>query len=169
MTEDALLPPAQPPPHIRVLANGAWYDNNLHHIVSGGGVPTTGITSSARAHELNAKRREMVALKSRKEIARRATEAKNDGLQYAPTDAVGYLAGEAYASSLANMMDKPREAVDAGKFALRLADMQPADEKVGGPVAAVQIVLSPEAAAQTDSFLMPGRVIDAKVVEIGSE
>jgi hypothetical protein len=144
MADDAQL---TPPPHVRVLSNGAWYDNNTHRITKGGGIPTTGIQrgDSKRAAEMNAIRREKAARLSRLEIAERAMRAKDDGVQLAAPDAVGYLAGEAYASSLANMMDKPREAVDAGKFALKLADMLPVDDRqAGGTVTAVQINIAPE-------------------------
>jgi ABC-type branched-subunit amino acid transport system substrate-binding protein len=136
-----------PPAHIRVLSNGAWYDNVTHRITKGGGIPTTGIQrgDSNRAREMNAIRREKAARRSRQEIVERAMRAKDDGIQLAAPAAVGYLAGEAYASALANMMDKPREAVDAGKFALKLADMAPQEDRQSGPIAAVQIIMAPEA------------------------
>jgi hypothetical protein len=42
-------------------------------------------------------------------------------------------------------MDKPREGVEAGKFALRLAGMLPADDRQAVAQAAVVIQLAPEA------------------------
>lgn len=132
------------PPNIRVLKNGAWYDMDRHRLTAGGDIKTA-ITTSERGRELNEIRREKIARLARKEIARRAEQAKADGKSMMPSEAVAYLAGEAFDSALANMMDKPREAVEAGKFALRVSDTMPKDEQQRGPVAAVQIIMAPEA------------------------
>jgi hypothetical protein len=149
---DSMAEELVPPPNVRVLANGTWYDNDTHRFVKGG-YPSTGIQrgDSKRAHEMNVIRREKAAIASRKAIAAAATLAKDNGVQYTPAAAVGYLAGEAYTSSLANMMDKPREAVDAGKFALRLADLMPVDEKQQQFAVGVQIVLASDVGAWLDN------------------
>ena len=62
-----------------------------------------------------------------------------------PTDAYGELAGEFARSAYANAMNKPREAVEAGRFALRLAGMEPAEERAERSGAAVVLELSAEA------------------------
>jgi hypothetical protein len=75
-----------------------------------------------------------------------ALKAQEQGLACSPVAAYGLLAGEAYNSALANMMDKPREAAEVSKLALRLAHMLPEADKQQTIGVAVQVVLSPEGA-----------------------
>jgi len=138
------------PSHVRVLSNGTWLDTQTHKFLPGH-KPTTGIMpgDSVRAGELSARRIEKAGRLARQALAERA---EAEGLQRSPAAAYGVLAGLAYDSATANMLDKPREAVEAGKFSLRLARMLPSEEKQQN-VQAVQIVLAPEAAAYARSLL----------------
>ena len=138
------------PPNIRVLKNGTLYNMDTHRIAPGGGV-TTAIPKgdSARGRELALRRVELAKAASRKALAEVAEEL---GIDKSPVKAVGALAGESYRSAMNNMQDKPREAVEAGKFALRLADMLPQVESQQGPIAAVQIVMAPEAQSFVDGL-----------------
>ena len=139
-----------PPPNIRVLKNGSWYDMDRHRLTAGGNI-TTAIPKgdSARGRELALIRVEKAKAASRKALAEVAEEL---GLDKSSVKAVGALAGESYKSAMANMMDKPREAVEAGKFALRLADMLPQADVQQGPIAAVQIIMAPEAQSFVDGL-----------------
>ena len=98
---------------------------------------------SKRASELSARRTELAGKAARQALADKAAE---QGLSRSPVAAFGLLAGAAYDASLANLMDKPREGVEAGKFALRLAHMLPEADKQQTIGVAVQVVLSPEGA-----------------------
>ena len=88
------------------------------------------------------RRQELAGKAARQALALKAQE---QGLACSPVAAYSLLAGQAYDASLANLMDKPREGVEAGKFALRLAGMLPADDRQAQAVAAVVIQLAPEA------------------------
>jgi len=133
------------PSHVRVLANGTWKDTITGKFLPGH-KPTTGIAvgDSQRASQMAARRRELAAIAARQALADRA---QSEGLQRSPVAAYGLLAGIAYDAASANMMDKPREGVEAGKFALRLAQMLPEADKQAANVAAVQVILAPEVGA----------------------
>ena len=111
-----------------------------------GYAPNTGIMrgDSRRGSELAARRQELAGKAARQALALKAQE---QGLACSPVAAYGLLAGAAYDASLANLMDKPREGVEAGKFALRLAGMLPEADKQQTIGVAVQVVLAPEARA----------------------
>jgi len=134
---------------VRVLANGTPVDSRGRFLP--GAQPTTAIAKgdSARGRELAARLREKCAASARLALAERA---EAEGLQRSPAAAYGLLAGEAYDSARANIMDKPREGVEAGKFALRLGQLLPTEDKTQN-VQAVQIVLAPEAASYARSLL----------------
>ena len=106
--------------------------------------PTSSIVGSQQASAMATRRHELAAISARQALAQRA---EAEGLQRSPVAAFGLLAGAAYDASLANLMDKPREGVEAGKFALRLAGMLPEADKQQNIGVAVQIVLAPEAAS----------------------
>ena len=135
--------PPQVPGRVRVLSNGTLLDTETHRFLPGV-IPTTGIQrgDSKRASELAARRHELAGKAARQALADKAAA---QGLQRSPVAAYGLLAGEAYDSALANMMDKPREAAEVSKLALRLAGMLPADDRQAQAVAAVVIQLAPEA------------------------
>ena len=105
-----------------------------------GSVPSGTIRTSERGRELAQRRHEVARIKARQAIA--DAYAEHAGKQGArPTDAYAGMADEFARSAYANALDKPREAVEAGKFALRLADMLPADERATA-VAAVSLTLN---------------------------
>ncbi len=108
--------------------------------------PTTSIMSSEQGSQLAHRRQELAAVKARAALVEAYTEhtGKPGGR---PTDAYGELAGEFARSALANAMNKPREGVEAGKFALRLAGMLPEADKQQAIGVAVVIQLAPEAAS----------------------
>ena len=89
------------------------------------------------------RRRELAAQKARKEATVAVREAGGLSAEHVkgPAGAVGYIAGELVRTSLANMIEKPRDIVPALKLALRLADMLPEDRQRSA-VAAVQVVVT---------------------------
>ncbi len=98
------------------------------------------LITSANASAFAKRRWALQEEKARARIREQAQE--HTGLRELSTpDAVGILAGEAYASSLNNMHDRPREAVTAGKFSLQLAGAMP-DSDSKSPVIAIQINVS---------------------------
>jgi len=107
--------------------------------------PTSSIATSEQARSMGLRRNELAAQKARAAIAE--AYEQHTGKPGRPTDAYGELAGEFARSALANAMNKPREGVEAGKFALRLAKMLPEADKAANVAVAVQIVLAPEAAS----------------------
>lgn len=139
---------------VRVLANGTLLDTVTGRFLPGS-KPTTGIApgDSRRARELSTRRHELAAREARRALAERAAA---DGLQRSPVAAYGVLAGMAYDSALANMLDKPREAVEAGKFTLRLAGMLPEVDRAAVSQTAVVINLAPDAAGFVDSVWREG-------------
>ena len=139
-TRDAA--PSQVPGRVRVLANGTLLDTETHRFLPGS-KPTTAIQGSEDGRRLANRRQELAGKAARQALALKAQE---QGLACSPVAAYGLLAGEAYDSALANMLDKPREAAEVSKLALRLAGMLPADDRQAQAVAAVQIVLAPEVA-----------------------
>lgn len=130
---------------LRVLSNGTLFDPVRGRFVAGG-KPTTAIQDSAAGRQLGLRRQEIAAQKARAALVEAYTQhtGKPGGR---PSDAYGELAGEFARSALANAMNKPREGVEAGKFALRLAKMLPEADKQQNIGVAVQIVLAPEAAS----------------------
>ena len=126
---------------VRVLANGTPVDSKGRFLP--GVKPATAIQGSEDGRRLANRRQELAGKAARQALALKAQE---QGLACSPIAAYGLLAGEAYDSALANMLDKPREAAEVSKLALRLAGMLPADDRQAQAVAAVQIVLAPEVA-----------------------
>lgn len=110
------------------------------------------ITTSERGRELRARRTELqrqererqevlravVPAKARKRIAEVVAEAQGKTGMSAP-DALAEMAGMAAESYAANIMDKPREAVLAGKFAVGFTGYQADAKQVPSVVVAVQI------------------------------
>lgn len=76
--------------------------------------------------------------KARKRIAEVVAEAQGKTGMSAP-DALAEMAGMAAESYAANIMDKPREAVLAGKFAVGFTGYQADAKQVPSVVVAVQI------------------------------
>ena len=139
-TVDTSPSPKSPAGTVRVLSNGTPVDSRGRFLP--GVKPATAIQGSEQGRQLRQRQVEQGAIAARRALAERAAE---QGVQRSPAAAVGLLAGMSYDASLANLMDKPREGVEAGKFALRLAGMLPADDRQAAAVAAVVIQLAPEA------------------------
>lgn len=139
-----------------VLSNGTLKDPVTGHFMPGS-KPATAIGSSERGRELARRKHELAAIAARQALAQRA---EKHGVQRSPVAAVGLLAGKAYDAALAGFegdhviladgaeYDKPdrRGAVEAGKFALRLADMLPADEKQQQSAPTITVSISGEPA-----------------------
>ena len=119
-----------------VLSNGSLKDPKTGQFLPGIR-PTSAISSTERARELAGLRQQKAAQHARKALVEAVAAAGYDAR--GPAQATGLIAGEFARSALANAMDKPRDAVSAAKFALRVADMLP-DERAGlGPGVAMRI------------------------------
>ena len=111
--------------------------------------PATGIMpgDSERARMLGKmggeRRRQLAAQRARDAITEVVREAGGVSTEHVkgPAGAVGYIAGELVRTSLANMIEKPRDIAPALKLGLRLADMLPEDRQRAA-VAAVQVVVT---------------------------
>ena len=136
---------------IEVLANGTLRGKGGKFLP--GSKPTTAIQTSEQGKALANRRTELAAASARHALAERA---RAEGLKASPVAAYGLLAGEAYDSARANIMDKPREAVEAGKFALRLASMLPSEDKTASANVAVQVNIDTEALASVMARLSSG-------------
>lgn len=127
--------------------------------------PPAMIRSSEQAAAMARRKHELAAIAARKALAQKAEER---GVQRSPIAAVGLLAGKAYDAAIAGFdgdhviladgaeYDKPdrRGAVEAGKFALRLADMLPADERAQAmPPSGGALLLSADAVASVVAML----------------
>lgn len=133
----------------KVLKNGAGYDTQIGRISHAPGtyspdVPNGTIQTTEHAQALVKRRHEAVREKTRQRTVERFKETGQIPEDANFVDAIAEVGSEALQSSLANMMDKPREAVHAGQFGLRLAGM---DDFVSrqvasaGQVVAIQVVI----------------------------
>ena len=127
--------------------------------------PATGIMpgDSERARMLGRlggqRRRELAAARAREAIVEVVREAGGVSTERVrgPAGAVGYIAGELVRTSLANMIEKPRDIAPTLKLGLRLADMLPAENKGAQAAAIVTVTVG---GGDT-------RAIDAEWVEAG--
>jgi len=142
-TQDAEVGPKSPAGPIVVDPHFMPRDAKGHFLP--GYKATSAIATSQQASAMNQRRNEVAASKARASLA--LAYEQHTGKPGRPTDAYAEIAGEFARSALANAMDKPREGVEAGKFALRLARMLPEADKQQNIGVAVQIVLAPEAAS----------------------
>ncbi|HLE79888.1 MAG TPA: hypothetical protein VJA25_01185 [Dehalococcoidia bacterium] len=100
-----------------VLRNGTLKDPVTNRFISG---PTVHPITKANAHEMGARALEARRRKARAELVAAAEQhTGKSGLK--PSDAWAVIAGEAARSALANMMDKPRDAVHAAKLSRDMA------------------------------------------------
>jgi hypothetical protein len=105
--------------------------------------PTSSIVSSEQGRQLGLRRQEVAAQKARKALVEAYEQHTGKPGGRSP-DAYGELAGEFARSAFANAMNKPREGVEAGKFALRLAHMLPEADKAAQVQVGVVIQLGDE-------------------------
>jgi len=104
-------------PKVIVLRNGTLKDPITNRFISG---PTVHPITKANAHEMGARALEARRRKARAEVVAAAEQhTGKSGLK--PSDAWAVIAGEAARSALANMMDKPRDAVHAAKLSRDMA------------------------------------------------
>lgn len=130
---------------IKVMRNGSGYDLEAKRISHAPNTFPTGYDTSithASAPELAKRKHELAKEKTRKQTV----ELFKDTGEIPDTgnfdDVVAILGSEAIASGKANMMDKPREAVHAGTFGLRLAGYESLvmkERRVDGVQIAVQV------------------------------
>lgn len=131
--------------HIKVMSNGSGYDLNKGRISHAPNTFPTGYDTSithANAPELAKRKHALAKEKTRKQTVKLFQDTGQIPDTGNFDDVVAILGSEAIASSKANMMDKPREAVHAGTFGLRLAgyeELVVKDRAVSGVQLAVQV------------------------------
>jgi len=104
--------------------------------------PTSSIVSSQQGRDMRARLTEAGQRSARQALA---DKAKENGLQRSPAAAVGLAAGTLFEAAMTCAPDgKVREAKEGFSYAIRLAGMQPADEKQAMVVVPVQINIGPE-------------------------
>ena len=119
-------------PTVIILSNGTRKDPKTGYFLSGPDKAHQPITK-ANAKEMSRRGAEARIRKARQEIIRAAEEhTGREGLR--TSDAYAVIAGEAVRSGLANMMDKPRDAVPAVKLGLQMGKIAPTEEEHKGPV-----------------------------------
>jgi len=113
---------------IKVCRNGAGWDTTTNRFTHPPGtfcddVKNGAITTSERGQMLARRRHEKAKEKTREAVLARFKETGNlpDNASY--SDVVAIIGTEAHVSALENMMERPRDAVHAGAFGLKLAGM----------------------------------------------
>ena len=127
------------------------------------------IRSSEQASALAKRRHELAGIAARKALAEKAQE---QGAQRSSIAAVGLLAGVMYDGAIANAMDKPREAVAAGRFCLQLADMAPASSRQAATASAPDALMVSGAGLSWLRQLLAaaaGQIVDGSVLRDEAE
>jgi len=113
---------------IKVCKNGAGWDTTTNRFTHPPGtfcddVPNGTITTSDQGRALVRRKYEKAQEKTRKRVLERFKETGNlpDNASY--SDVVAIIGTEAHVSALENMIERPRDAVHAGAFGLKLAGM----------------------------------------------
>jgi predicted transcriptional regulator len=140
-----------------VLKNGTLKDPVTGHFLTGPDAEHKPIAKgdSAAASALATRRHQQSQVAARNALAE---EAERRGVQRSAVAAVGLLAGKAYAGAVAGFEGEEVQLADggsylrrdlrggkeAGKFALQLAGMLPAEERGAQVVVPIQVNVSPE-------------------------